>query len=186
MSKKLRNTKKIKFLLLLMLITIVLMLTATYAWFSTQRDVEITGMRINVEVAESMQISLNGEKWAQSIEIADMRQFYGTYDEDANTDSFPIYQAEEDDNTNYVPTELLPVSTAGEVSRGKLQFVQGELTSLSGGKAQLGNITLCNENDITTTTTIEERENGLDDDSTKGNENHPYLVFDMYLRNISA
>ena len=43
-----------------MLLTLILAITATYAWFSTQRDIEVSGMRLNVEVAESLQISLDG------------------------------------------------------------------------------------------------------------------------------
>ena len=62
MARSKKSLKKIQSLIFLMLITMVLAITATYAWFSTQRDVEIAGMRLNVEVAESMQISLDGEK----------------------------------------------------------------------------------------------------------------------------
>ena len=117
MQRSKKSIRKIKLLIFLMFLTIVMTITATYAWFSTQRDVEISGMKLNVEVAESMQISLDGEKWAQSIQIANMRQFYGTYT--GTGDSFAIYQAKkiaDGGNTNYVPTELLPISSAGEVS----------------------------------------------------------------------
>ena len=178
MSRTQKSAKKIRLLLVLILATIVMMITATYAWFSTQRDVEITAMKLNVEVAESMQISLDGEKWTQSIQIADMRQFYGTY---AGTqDAFAIWQAKDKasgGNENYVPTEMLPVSTAGEVSGGKLQFVQGTLVTNADGTQSLTGISACSEDDITTTAEIETKEanNGL----------HPYLVFDMYLRNLS-
>ena len=123
MARSKKSLKKIQSLIFLMLITLILGITATYAWFSTQRDVEIAGMRLNVEVAESMQISLDGEKWTQSIQIADMRQFYGTYDVSGD-EGFAVFQAKDIDeggNLNYVPTELVPVSTAGEVAGGKLQ-----------------------------------------------------------------
>ena len=162
-----------------MLITIVLMITATYAWFSTQKDVEITGMRLNVEVAESMQISLDGEIWAQSIVIKDMKQFYGTYT--GTGDTVAIYQAKKPDNggnQNYVPKELLPVSSSGTVTAGKLQFVQGKVYTGANGKIGLKEITTCSETDLTPTATIGTREGN--------NASHPFLVFDMYLRNISA
>ena len=166
-------------LILLVAFTGILLITSTYAWFSTQRDVDITGMKLNVEVAESMQISLDGEKWTQSIQIANMRQFYGTYT--GTGDSFAIFQAKKADeggNENYVPTELLPVSTAGQVSSGKLQFVQGTVATNADGTTKLTGITACSETDIIPTATIGEKQGN--------NENHPYLVFDMYLRNISA
>ena len=180
MARSKKSLKKIQSLVFLMLITLILAITATYAWFSTQRDVEIAGMRLNVEVAESMQISLDGEKWTQSIQIADMRQFYGTYSA-TGSESFAVYQAKkvaDGGNLNYVPTELVPVSTAGEVSGGKLQFVQGTITNNADGSQSLTEITACNETDITTSASIETKE--------ANNANHPYLVFDMYLRNISA
>ena len=168
--------KKTKFLLILLVLTAILSITATYAWFSTQRDVEVSGMRLNVEVAESMQISLDGETWTHSINIEDMRQFYGTY-EDKDTTTV-AYQATKDKHRNYVPTELLPVSSAGEASGGKLQFVQGTIESNADGTTKLTGITACSENDLTATETVANRQNG--------NASHPYLVFDMYLRNVSA
>ena len=176
MARTKKSLKKIQSLIFLMLITLILGITATYAWFSTQRDVEIAGMRLNVEVAESMQVSIDGEKWTQSIQIADMRQFYGTYSE-TGSEGFAVFQAKTG-NLNYVPTELVPVSTAGEVSGGKLQFVQGTIGTNADGSQSLTGITACSETDITNTATIGTKEGN--------NEKHPYLVFDMYLRNISA
>ena len=167
MKRTQKSQKRTKFLLLLIVLTAILSITATYAWFSTQRDVDITGMRLNVEVAESMQISLDGEVWTQSIQIANMRQFYGTYN--GTGDAFTIYDAKSDDNTNYVPTELEPVSSAGEVVAGKLQLVKGNVigTSLTGVKP-------CTETDLTKDKSVSDRQSG--------NANHPYLVFDMYLK----
>ena len=103
MKKSQKTQKRTKWLFIILILTAVLSITATYAWFSTQRDVDITGMRLNVEVAESMQISLDGEIWTQSIQIANMRQFYGTYT--GTGDGFAIYQAKKPDNggnLNYV------------------------------------------------------------------------------------
>ena len=151
MIRSRKSLKKIKLLIVLMLITIVFMITATYAWFSTQRDVELAGMKLNVEVAESMQISLNGEVWTQTIQIDDMRQFYGTYSEE---DAHQAKDIDNGGNTNYVPTELFPISTAGEVANGKLRFVQGTVMANNDGTSKLTGITLCSETDLTNTATI--------------------------------
>ena len=185
MKRAVKSQKRTKFLLVLIVLTAILSITATYAWFSTQRDVEIVGMRLNVEVAESMQISLDGETWTQSITIADMKQFYGTYT--GTGDGFTIYQAPAvgtTGNANYVPTELKPVSSAGEITvddtettgvneAGRLKLLTGSLTN-----AGLSGIALCDETELTGTTAVGDRQTN--------NEKHPYLVFDMYLRNISA
>lgn len=170
MKRSQKSLQKIRLLLLLMTITTILGIAATYAWFSSQRNVDVSGIKLNVEVAESMQISLDGERWLQSITIDNMRQFYGTYS------AVSTHQANDEDNTNYVPTELKPVSTIGEVSNGKLQFMKGE--SVTTGTTSSVTATPCSETDLLKTATIIEREDG--------NDSHPYLVFDMYLRNYSA
>lgn len=169
MKRTKKSQKKTKFLLILLVLTAILSITATYAWFSSQRDVDITGIKLNVEVAESMQISLDGAKWYQSITIDNMRQFYGTYSVTSTA------QANNNENLNYVPMELLPVSTQGAVNAGKLQFMKGD--SELDGNTTKATLTACSEADITAGATIATKEGK--------NSDHPYLVFDMFLRSYS-
>ena len=165
-----KSQKKSKMIFLIIIIAALISITGTYAWFSSQRDVEIVGFKINVEIAENLEISLDGETWTHSINIEDMRQFYGTYkDDDTAT---VAYQAVKDKHRNYVPTELLPVSTVGTVEDGNLVFVSGEIE-----EKKLKEIEQCSEEDITVGSTILSKEGK--------NSKHPYLVFDMYLRNLS-
>lgn len=165
-----KSQKKSKLIFLIIIIAALISITGTYAWFSSQRDVEIVGFKINVEIAENLEISLDGETWTHSINIEDMRQFYGTYvDKDTTT---VAYQATKDKHRNYVPTELLPVSTVGTVEDGNLVFVSGEIE-----EKKLKDIVPCSEEDITVGSTILSKEGK--------NSKHPYLVFDMYLRNLS-
>lgn len=188
MKRTKKSQKKTKFLLILIVLTAILSITATYAWFSSQREVEISTMRLNVEVAENLEISLDGETWANSIVIDNLRQLYGTYKGVSNTHT--IYQASETDNSNYVPTELLPVSTTGSVANGVLQFMKGEVKN---GEVSA---TACSETDIAVTVTPDNPETEEVDESKReaksvasketNNNKHPYLVFDMYLKNISS
>ena len=165
-----KSQKKSKMIFLIIIIAALISITGTYAWFSSQRDVEIVGFKINVEIAENLEISLDGETWTHSINIEDMRQFYGTYkDEDTTTIA---YQAAKDKHRNYVPIELLPVSTVGTVEDGNLVFVSGEIE-----ENKLKDIVKCSEEDITVGSTILAKEGK--------NATHPYLAFDMYLRNLS-
>lgn len=172
MKRTKKSQKKTKFLLILIVLTAVLSITATYAWFSTQKDVEISTLRLNIEVAESLEISLNGKEWTNKITINDMRQLYGTA---ASGHQASLYDEDEDGsgNANYIPKELLPVSTTGEVANGKLLFMK----SLSYSNNTLKAIA-CSEADL-----LEEK-----DVATKETNNaaHPYLVFDIYLKNLSA
>lgn len=169
-KRTVKSQKKSKMIFLIIIVAAMISITGTYAWFSSQRDVEIVGFKINVEIAENLEISLDGESWTHSINIEDMRQFYGTYrDEDTST---VAYQAKNDDQRNYVPIELLPVSTVGEVENGNLVFVLGEVK-----EKKLSNIVKCSEDDLVKGTPILTKEGN--------NEKHPYLAFDMYLRNLS-
>ena len=170
MRRSKESQKRSKLIFLIIIIAALISITGTYAWFSTQRDVEIVGFKINVEIAENLEISLDGEHWTHTLNVENMRQFYGTY-VDFSEDT-PVYQAKADDNRNYVPTELLPVSTVGNVLNGELLFATGDVKD-----NKLTNLTKCSEADITKNATILSKE-------TK-NDQHPYLVFDMYLRNLS-
>ena len=165
MKRTKKSQKKTKFLLILIVLTAILSITATYAWFSTQKDVEISTMRLNIEVAESLEISLDGKTWTNTITISDMRQFYGT--------AASGHQAAKTDNTNYVPKQLLPVSTTGSVANGKLQLMYSSAVSGTTIKA-----TACDEATLVKDKSVSERE--------AANSVHPYLVFDMYLKNLSA
>ena len=107
MARSKKSQNKIKTLLFIMLLTAILSITATYAWFSTQREVEITGMRLNVEVAESMQISLDAKSWASTIDLSKMDIVTNAYNNVTGTDS------ETYTNTNLKVSELQPVSTVG-------------------------------------------------------------------------
>ena len=169
------SIKKLRLLILMMFITVIILITTTYAWFSVQRDVEIYGLKVNVEVAENMQTSLDGEKWTNTIEISDMRQLYGT--------AASGLQAVQNEHANYIPTELFPVSTVGNVGTdGRMTFAQGIISERT-----LSNITLCSEDDIVPGALI--KGNPAATPATTGmednNKDHPYLAFDMYLRNVS-
>ncbi len=172
MGRTKNSQKKSKAIFLIILIAALISITGTYAWFSTQRDVEIVGFRLNVEIAENLEISLDGEKWTHSINVENMRQFYGTY-KDPDAENTPVYQAKLDEHRNYVPIELLPVSTIGSIDKdGNMVFASGDVKD-----KKLSNIHKCSESDITVGSTIKEKEGK--------NDQHPYLVFDMYLRNLS-
>ena len=175
MKRTKKSQKKTKFLLILIVLTAILSITATYAWFSTQKDVEISTLRLNIEVAESLEISLNGKEWANKITISDMRQLYGTAASGHQASKY-VNAESGSGNTNYVPKELLPVSTVGTVSDGKLQFMRS--SSFSGTTL---NAIPCSEADLLAATAI----GGTDGRESK-NAEHPYLVFDMYLKNLSA
>ena len=129
-NKKNENDRKkrLRFLILIVAFIAVMLILSTYAWFSTQRSVTIANLTGNVQVAEGLEISLNGQAWTNSLDLSTL---------DIINDSY-------NGNKNIKPNELLPVSTLGTASAdttGKtILMFKGDASS-----AELANVTLCNE-----------------------------------------
>ncbi len=110
MAKKNKKEKKnrLKSLILLLFLTIVLLSTSTYAWFTANRSVAIDPINVQIAASSGLQISTNGADWKTLIVNTDITSPTG-------------YTG----HTNQFPGELAPVSTAGTVTSGKLNFFKG-------------------------------------------------------------
>ena len=121
-----RNSRKrLNALILLVAFTAILLIVSTYAWFSTQRNVTLTGLKGKVNVAEGLQVSLDGVHFVNSIDFDDFDQTSDpaawTVKDTATTtylDSGKTFQEPAEGVTNVVPTEYLPVSTTGGTNEG--------------------------------------------------------------------
>lgn len=169
MENNQRNSRKrLNSLILLVAFTAVMLIVSTYAWFSTQRNVLLSGLKGQVNVAEGLQVSLDAKNWVNTIDFDDFNQPVGgdwTVKDSATStylDSGKTFQAPADGITNVIPKEYLPVSTTGEDSDGIGQSIikmyGGTYTDSEGLKG----ITLQNEA------------------ATSG-----YFAFDLYLMNTS-
>ena len=112
------RTKPLGRLILLVAFTAIMLITSTYAWFSTQRNVTLTGLTGEVNVAEGLQISLDAERWFNTINFADFNQPVNGGDWTIKTDASAQYiasdktfQSPATGVTNITPIEYLPVST---------------------------------------------------------------------------
>lgn len=123
MENNQRNSRKrLNSLILLVAFTAVMLIVSTYAWFSSQKNVTLTGLNGVVNVAEGLQISLDAEHWVNTINFADFDQ---TITEDhpewtvkaSSTTTYlgtdKTFQNPASGVTNVVPEEFLPVSTTG-------------------------------------------------------------------------
>ena len=174
MENNQRNSRKrLNSLILLVAFTAVMLIVSTYAWFSTQKNVTISGLKGKVNVAEGLQISLDGSVWANSIDLSTFAT-----DEDGNPTTSSTYLSESgatfeqpytyEDNskaTNVTPKEFLPASTTGtEVGTGvtTLKMYRGNITD----SIKLDTIALVDE----LSTTVEPG----------------YFAFDVFLQNNSG
>ena len=95
MKKRTKESKKrINSLILLIAFTMILMITSTYAWFSTQKDILLSNIEGTVNVAEGLEVSIDGKTWANEIKLTS--EILGGL------------------RNGHVPEELTPVSTSGE------------------------------------------------------------------------
>ena len=135
-----RNSRKrLNALILLVAFTAILLIVSTYAWFSTQKNVTLSGLHGKVNVAEGLQVSLDALNWANEIDLSNNAQSYfaqtnadnGWTDADGSTTAGDVtddmvsllnpWKTEEGDaweRTNFVPSELLPVSTTAQQDEG--------------------------------------------------------------------
>ena len=137
------SRKKLNSLVLLIAFSAILLITSTYAWFSTQKDVLLSNLKGTVNVAEGLEVSLDGETWGNEVDLGSLVNGGKTI----------------------IPSEMLPVSTAGEATSTDLTMLRGKLET----KVKLGNIVKC-----------------VESISDVGDPTFPgYIAFDIYLKNTN-
>ena len=126
-NQKKYNKKRINTIILLLAFVAIMLVVSTYAWFSTQKNVSIANLGGTVQVAEGMEISLDGDHYKQTLDLSKVD--WTKYSGEGVTDfgEYPVYKG----NTNNIPEELQPVSIVGNVSgtMTDIPFYKGEYFS---------------------------------------------------------
>jgi hypothetical protein len=86
----------------------------TYAWFTTGNTASVTGLDVNVQTANGIQVSLDASAWRSVITANDIKNAVSN----AVAYSNRLIQFPE--------VEIAPVSSAGNVVDGKLEMFYGE------------------------------------------------------------
>lgn len=157
MKKKTKvNKKKLDSLLLVLLLTAVLLIMSTYAWFTANRTVTIGSIDIHVETASGLMISANGKAWGTSITVDDIKLASSRDSEKGGYERA----------ANQLPVDLAPTSTALQFSTTKPQFLEmfyGEVNQDKESKAYY----------LTATSQTEYEVDGV---------NGHYVAFDVFLK----
>ena len=116
-----RRARRTRNLIVITSLTAIILGVSTFAWFVGMRTVNVSSFDIEVAVTESLELSLDGDTWSQTLTF------------DKNTIDSLAYA----NNTNSWPEKgLFPVSTIGEmdpdVSRMKL-YEKASFTPTKGG-----------------------------------------------------
>ncbi len=146
MNKKQSKRKiNLKSAILLLLLLAILLTASTYAWFTANRTVTVDDIDVNIAAQNGLQISANGVDWKSILKLEDLKAGYTSPNGTADT--------------NQLPTTMEPVSTAGNVTNGKMEMFYGSVDPVDGEYA----LTATEQTD------------------TKG-ENGKYVAFDIFLK----
>ena len=161
-KKQEKRKKKLRTLILLLFLTIVMLGTSTYAWFTANKVVTINSIDVQVNATGGIQISTDGANWKSVITNADIKAGYA-------------YNLDDADNTNDIiavtqfPTTISDVSTnASPTSTGRLNMYSSTIDNDATTGAYTIETTL--ETDTGTVSGIANEASGK------------YIVFDIFLR----
>lgn len=130
MRKNMKRKTNVKSSIMVLLLIAILLIASTYAWFTSNRTVTISSIDVNVAASSGIQISVDGISWKTII----------TGEELLAANEHTTYAGA----VNQIPIgtgagQLSPVSTAGNITDGKLDMFYGvvEADDAAGGVYKL-------------------------------------------------
>ena len=79
MKKRQKRSFRSQYLLILLLISAIVFISSTYAWFTTNRTVTVSTIDVHVQTVSGIQISVDGINWKSSITKDDLLGATSTY-----------------------------------------------------------------------------------------------------------
>ena len=70
MEKKRKN--RLFYLLLLLFITSISLSVSSYAWFTSNKNVSVSSIKVNIEAKGGIQISADGTNWKSIVKASDL------------------------------------------------------------------------------------------------------------------
>ena len=133
-----RRKRRIRYLILLLFLTSVLLSSSTYAWFTANRVITVRTINVHVESSGGIEISADATNWKTILSPDDLTTVHDS--------TYP-------NSTNQIPYNMEPVSTGLEVDRstGFLKMYHGVTDNNYDGEYVL-----------TSTRMIETESNGVD------------------------
>ena len=173
------SRKRLNALILLVAFTAILLIVSTYAWFSTQKNVTLSGLDGKVNVAEGLQISLDAKNWANEIDLSTtgIAKYFATDNVGKEDNAKLTLKNPYAGRENFVPSELLPVSTTAQAVDTDSGVATADGIGLTDFNMYRGvNTSGIKLDTITNITT----------DSTLTTDKKGYFAIDLFLMNSSA
>ena len=110
-----RRKQRVFFSVLMILFTGVILTASTYAWFTSNRNVYVKDIDVNVTASTGFQISEDADNWKSIVTAAQLKAITYTL------------------GKNQFPTDIAPVSTVGDVTdEGLMSMFLGTVTDDNG------------------------------------------------------
>ncbi len=156
-EEKKSHKKRAILLLLLLLITGFLLTTSTYAWFTSNTNVQVSNIQVNVSTQNGIQLSADAINWKSIISTTDLKSAYTTYTA----------------ATNQLPETMEPVSTALNIENDYFKMFYGIVDTNDDGDY------IITAEDVSTVSDNSTNGTGNDDgDGTKGK----FVMFDLFFK----
>ena len=160
MSKSRRqHLNRVKKLAVFSGLTALLLATSTYAWFTGLQDVNVSPFEVEIAAADSLELSLNGTDWSNTLTFTKDDFSSKTY----NSNSY-----------NWPSDGLFPVSTVGELdsdSSRMIMYEKSSLTTTPGGYRLMAN----------KVNNLAAGREGSAENSQDG-----FVAFDLFIKNYSG
>ena len=159
-----RRNRKLRNLMFVCAICAIVLAASTYAWFTGLQEVKVNPFQVEIAAADSLQLSLNGEQWSETISFTDEADLKSKSYGGGDSVNWPKYKRP---GTETVVNGLVPISTIGIFNTTKSElklFEKQSMTTSSGGYRLLAN------------------EINYDDE----NRQKGYLAFDLFVKNFSG
>lgn len=165
MKKKTKVAKKrLNTLLVLLLLTAVLLIMSTYAWFTANKTVNVDSIDVNVATSNGLQISADGDTWKTVLTRDDLLG--------AKT-KYPAA-------TNQLPTDMAPVSSALDLVWGKMSMFYGDVAA----DLEDPDADTYGEYVLKSLAQTDKDSNGITDDAGKYAKGY-YVAFDVFIKSNS-
>ena len=156
-KRAMSHKRRIRNLTSLCGLSAIILAVSTYAWFTGLQDVSVGTFQVEIAAADSMQLSLNGNDWSESL----------TFTKDDLTSK--AYSAT---SFNWPEKGLVPVSTIGDMDSNSSRMVMYEkasMTTTPGGYRLIAN-------KVANTSGAYEGVQGQ----------NGFLAFDLFIKNFSG
>ena len=156
-KRAMSHKRRIRNLTSLCGLSAIILAVSTYAWFTGLQDVSVGTFQVEIAAADSMQLSLNGRDWSESLTFTK---------DDLTTKSYSAT------SFNWPSNGLVPVSSIGDMdsdSSRMIMYEKASMTTTPGGYRLIANKVAITSGDY---------------EGVQGQNG--FLAFDLFIKNFSG